>query len=75
MSSHNNPPITIEIDAKLADFVLDNCDTNIELGLKLLQSYGDNISTAYKLVEMVENFRALKNAIVNARTADNVSRG
>lgn len=70
MSTNNPPEVIVEMSRELADFVIENCDTNIEFGLKAMMAIGtvDDGSnktreSLEKLVTLNENFKALKNAV------------
>lgn len=62
---HNNPPILVEMTPEMADFVVLNCESNMHFALANLQTVSR--PTAEKLVEQIENFRALLKAVEDAR--------
>ncbi len=62
----NNPPVTIELSAELADFVVENCEANMEFGLKSLQMLTSR-DLQERLVANMERFKALREAVLKAR--------
>lgn len=66
----NNPPILVELDDALAEFVMENCDSNIEMSLVLLQRGADanmSQSSLEKFVALGENFKKLKKLVAQAK--------
>ncbi len=59
-SGHNNPPaVILELTQEEATFILDNCESNIAMGLNLLQA-STSEATARKVVDMMENFKTIR---------------
>lgn len=64
----NNPPVVIELEPELADFLVENCESNIEFALRALQTMGvESRAAAEKLVEMNDKFKRLRDAVRKAR--------
>ena len=59
--SNNPPEVVVKMDRKTAEFLLENCETNIAFSLGTLQTVSRE--TAVKLVELIENFKATSVAI------------
>lgn len=69
MSSNSNGMIFVEMSPELAAFVIENCDSNLMLGLKLLDPTGPFELSGDKLRETVEHcekFKMLKRATERA---------
>ena len=62
----NNPPIVVELTPELADFLLDNCEANIEFGLKAMSTM-ESRDLIEKLIENMEKFKSLRQAVKDAR--------
>ena len=56
---HNNPPICLELTQEEAEFVLRNCDTNIQQMLAMLQQ-DISLGSQEKLGAMIEQFSAIR---------------
>lgn len=65
MSGHNNPPVIVEFTQDQAEFIIKNCDSNINFSLALLQA-GLSRPESEKLVSLIENFKAIKEAVEDA---------
>ena len=64
MSLSNNPPdVSLELDADTARFLLDNCETNLTLGLGLIMSPGISRENAEKLVAMNDKFKIIRDKL------------
>jgi hypothetical protein len=65
-ANHNDEStVFVELTREQAQFVLDNCDANLEFGLKAIQ--GDfSQETVVKLVENMEKFKELRTAVRKA---------
>lgn len=57
----NNPPVVVELTKEQAEFLVHNCDTNVGYALGMLQTVSRG--TAEKLVEQMEMFKGVKQAI------------
>lgn len=64
MISNNPPDVVLELTQKQAEFLLNNCDANIRLGLMMLQQGGTR-EQVEKLVEMNESFKEIKKKLMN----------
>lgn len=66
--SNNPPKAIIELDKEMTTFVLDNCESNLRLGVILLQNMmdTDNRAGAEKVVELIEKFKKLKKIVEKA---------
>lgn len=67
--SNSNGMVFIELPVELAQFLVDNCNSNIETGLKLLDPLGpvDLQRPAQEdVVGMMEKFKIIKNATERA---------
>lgn len=60
--SNNPPDKLVSLTKAQWEFLISNCDSNIAFGLANLQNV-TNRSTAEKLVEMLEQFKAVKKAL------------
>lgn len=64
----NNPPVVLELTKEEAEFLLQNCDKNIEFGLHFMvnaQAEGgpmtpERRATVEKIIGVMEQFKALK---------------
>lgn len=65
-SGSNNPPVIVELTPELADFVIENCDSNLAMGFNVLQGTQSR-DVAERVVVLVEKFKALKAAVERAR--------
>lgn len=63
---HNNPPVVIELTTELTEFLLDNCNTNLEFGLKSLNMLSSP-DLQKQMVAAIENFKGVREAIIKAR--------
>lgn len=61
MSNHP-PEVTVELTRELAEFVVENCDSNLVLGLQLTQSLQDR-DKLEQLVALNDRFKKLKDAV------------
>lgn len=62
---HNNPPVMIELPREIAEFIIENCDSNLRLGIQLLDK-SENEIQGRKIVRLIENFRTLKTIVEKA---------
>ncbi len=60
--SNNPPEVTVGLTKFQAEFLLSNCDSNIEMGLNSL-SAGMSRDTTVKLVALVQAFKGVKAAV------------
>jgi len=68
MALSNNPPVVIELDAEMADFIEENCDANIAFALGMLQSGESNRSDKpERLVVAIEKFKRLRQLVRDGR--------
>jgi hypothetical protein len=57
---HNNPPdVVLELSSKEAEFLMRNVDSNIEMGLNLLNGPISK-GGAEHIVDLLENFKAVR---------------
>lgn len=61
----NNPPVLVELTPELAAFLLDNCDSNIEFGLKTMPTM-ESEDLIRALIKNMENFKSIRQAVRNA---------
>ena len=66
MPLSNNPPVVVEFTPEQAEFLKNNCDTNIAFGLAALQDMKSRES-AEKMVELLEAFKGIKQALEKAQ--------
>lgn len=66
MKGHNNPPVTIELSAELFEFLTDNCEANLEYGLKTLRMIHSQ-DLLEKQVAQMEKFKELRKILKDAR--------
>lgn len=63
----NHPPrdITVTFTPELATFLLANCESNMIMGLGMLENRkaGYSQETTVRIVEMIEQFKAVKAAV------------
>lgn len=62
--SGSNINIRVELTPELATFVLENCDANLQMALRHLQSMSPDL--AVKMVDTTEKFKALRAAVLEA---------
>jgi hypothetical protein len=58
----NAPPVRIELDRHLADFVIENCDLNIAFALRMMQAL-EYRSAIQMLIVNIEQLKKLKLAV------------
>lgn len=64
----NNPPVIIELDAEMVEFLLQNCHSNITMGLDMLQNkMVRSRDLMERLVDNIEKFKKLKGIIEAAQ--------
>lgn len=57
----NNPPVIIELDAEMVEFLLQNCHSNMTMGLDMLQNkMVRSRDLMERLVDNIEKFKKLK---------------
>ena len=56
-----NAPILIEVSPELAAFILENCESNLGMGIQILSNLTSR-DLQEKMVATIENFRALQAA-------------
>lgn len=61
MKSNDPPEVIIGMSRELAKFLIENCDSNISVGLSSLQLTTSK-ENAERLVKMIEQFKELKQA-------------
>jgi len=74
MNSNSNGMVFVEMSPELAEFVIENCNINIEMGLKMLDPTGVAAGTKLDLsrealeqvIALNEKFKMLKNATERA---------
>lgn len=74
MGSNSNGMVFVEMTPELAKFVIDNCNSNIEMGLRMMDPTGVALGSRLdlsrealeKVVELNEKFKMLKNATERA---------
>lgn len=69
---HNSSKRLIEVDEEILDFIITNCESNMEYTLHILQSQANktlNLSkdTLSKLVNQSEKFKKLRLAALKAK--------
>lgn len=67
--SNSNGMVFIELPLELAEFLVNNCNSNIEMGLKLLDPLGPvdlQRPQAEDVVGMMEKFKIIKGATERA---------
>lgn len=72
--SKNNGMVRVEISPELAEFVIENCNSNIELALKMMDptgvAAGSKLDLSREALEQIvalnEKFKMLKNATERA---------
>lgn len=70
MSGHNQPPVVVELPGDLADFLIDNCETNMEFGLRVLVMVQEGTmsrETGQKVVDLAEKFKRVRAIIQKAQ--------
>jgi hypothetical protein len=55
----------IELPREIAEFIIENCDSNLRLGIQLLDK-SENEIQGRKIVRLIENFRTLKTIVEKA---------
>ena len=63
--SNTGGKIAVLLTKEQAEFLIGNCDSNIELGLRMLDGIV-NKSNAVKIVGLLENFNGIKKACKDA---------
>jgi len=69
VAESNNPPILVELTPELADFVVQNCDSNLSYALGIIMEGKDTLpeDTLRAIVAQTENFKALKAQVLKAK--------
>lgn len=62
--SNNPPDVIVYLTAEQAQFIIENADTNIAFALGTLRTVSRE--TQEKLVEQIENFRGVRDAVRKA---------
>lgn len=64
----NNPPdVILELTMDEAKFLLENCNTNMEFGLRSMMAMPDaNRETLEKLVNLNEKFKTIRNKLLRS---------
>lgn len=65
MQLSNNPPVLVELTQEQAEFLKNNCETNIAFGLAALQDM-EKREAAEKIVNLIEAFKGIKQAVEKA---------
>lgn len=70
----NNPPVVLELEPDLADFLVENCEANLRMGMNILQNLNavegsKDRKFAEKLVDQLEKFRKLRKLVEEAKHA------
>lgn len=65
MKSNNPPYKVVELTKEQYEFLLDNCDTNISMGLEALPAMQSNESIQ-RIVDLIEQFKSVKKALKDA---------
>jgi hypothetical protein len=60
MKTSNNPPVVLELDSEIVDFLVENCEANISLALRILDNRSSSRETLEKVVNMTEKFKKLR---------------
>lgn len=64
---NNNPPYKIvELSEEQYRFLLENCDSNLEFGLRAMMSGDFSRQTLEQLVDLNEKFKSVKTALERA---------
>ena len=63
----NNPPITVELDAAMVDFIIDNCEANMRFALGVLQNRSLPRAALEKIVDQNEKFKQLRELVLKAQ--------
>lgn len=64
MTSNNPPAAVLELNAKQAEFLLSNCDTNITFALNALQDGSMSERGLRKIVGIMEDFKEIRELLV-----------
>lgn len=62
----NNPPLLVELTPELAEFLLENCESNLAFGIQALPTLTSQ-DLQEQMVTQLENFKALRAAVKKAR--------
>ena len=65
MAGNNPPDVVLELTTAQAQFLLRNCDSNIEFALKAMMQM-ESQSAVAKLVELNEQFKDIRNLLKRA---------
>lgn len=66
---HNNPPVILELTHKEAEFLLENAESNVEMGIEILaavQAGSMSVEAVQAAVAFIESFRPLREKIKTA---------
>lgn len=62
--SNNPPEVLVGLSLEQAEFIIKNCDANVQFALSRLMDVEED--TARKMVEQMEQFKALKSLVEKA---------
>lgn len=69
MISNSGGMVFVQLTPELAEFLIENCDSNLEMALKLLDSLGSldlGRESLERIVALNEKFKAIKEAALKA---------
>jgi len=58
--SNNPPAVVLELTEKQAKFLLSNCNSNIEMALRMLTQHGNNRAMSERVIALNEQFKELR---------------
>ena len=71
--SNNPPDVVLELTQEEADFLYDNCEANMVMGLEMIQKLGNSDMTndqirptAEKLSKTIDSFKAIRDKLKKA---------
>jgi hypothetical protein len=70
MQSNNPPDVILELTKQQAEFLLKNCNSNITMGLKLIDMPDVSRGTLERAVALMEEFKAIRAMLVTQGITD-----
>jgi len=71
----NDPPVTVEFTAEQGEFIVHNCNRNLEFALQAMMSLSNTTNTSESstraMISLMESFKGIKEVLVKAGISPN----